>query len=130
MNYYLREVQRISSEKYSKEYLTNQLIASKRFMDEQFGKDVNLDTFAAKACMSRFHFLRVFKTYYGVTPGQYLTSVRVREAKRLLKANKSILEVCMALGFDSLPSFTALFKRNTGSTPALFQKKTQKSNIR
>jgi transcriptional regulator GlxA family with amidase domain len=130
MDFYAIQVHRINLAKYPKDHLTRQLLQAKRFMDQHFAENICLERVAQQAFLSKFHFIRLFKSYYGNTPFQYLTAVRIQAAKKLLKTNKPVLEVCMATGFESVPTFTTLFKRSTGSTPARFQRKAQKSNIR
>jgi len=75
-----------------------------------------------KAFLSKFHFLRLFKNSYGQTPHQYLTEQRIRKAKQLLRSGMTATEVCAAVGFESLSSFTRLFKKLTGTPPSMFQK--------
>src|SRR5438477_396937 len=78
---------------------------------------------ADEAFFSKFHFLRLFKNAYRRTPHQYLTLVRIQKAKELLKnKNTSASQVCFDVGFESITSFTSLFKRHTRFTPASFQK--------
>jgi len=62
-----------------------------------------------------------------VTPYQHLTSLRIKKAKELLQTNVSVNTVCYHLGFDSPTSFSGLFKKIAGKTPAEFQRsKTKK----
>jgi AraC-like DNA-binding protein len=77
--------------------------------------------------VSKFHFIRVFKRYYGRTPNQYRQEVRIEIAKKILLKGKSIDEVCNAIGFTSKTSFISLFKKMTGVTPLAYQNK--KSNF-
>jgi AraC-like DNA-binding protein len=66
--------------------------------------------------------LRLFKKYYGVTPGQYLTDKRIENSKRYLQNGMSVTDTCFAVGFESPSSFSTLFKNKTGIAPAAFQK--------
>ena len=75
---------------------------------------------AGEACFSPFHFLRLFKNIYGRTPHQYLTYVRITHARKLLAAGKPVQDTCYAVGFESVSSFTSLFKKQTGHTPAAY----------
>jgi len=76
---------------------------------------------SGEASFSRFHFMRIFKTTYGKTPHQYLTWVRIERAKLLLKTDMSVSNVCFSVGFESVSTFTTLFKKLVGKTPAYFQ---------
>ena len=127
MTYYSDEVKRISKSLYPHDDLTRQIIQSKLYIDKHFSESINLDKIAGKALVSKFHFIRVFKKYYGRTPNQYLQEVRIEKAKSLLQKGNSIDEVCNAIGFLSKTSFIRLFKKLTGLTPMTYQNK--KSNF-
>jgi AraC-like DNA-binding protein len=127
MNFYRDEVTRLSKVLYPHNDLTKQIIESRHFIDKHFSEDINLDKIAGKALVSKFHFIRVFKRYFGRTPNQYLQEVRIEMAKKILLKGKSIDEVCNAIGFKSKTSFISLFKKMTGVTPLAFQNK--KSNF-
>jgi AraC-like DNA-binding protein len=118
--FYQQEVLRIRQAQYRHDYLFRQAIQAKQFIDKHFSKDINLDEIANTAFFSKFHFIRLFKSIYDKTPHQYLTSVRLDNAKKHLQAGKSIAETCNLVGFKSITSFTGLFKRATGLTPAAF----------
>jgi transcriptional regulator GlxA family with amidase domain len=84
-----------------------------------------LKDIAGKAFFSKFHFLRLFKTIYGQTPYQHLKMVRVKNARLLLQSGMPVKDVCFAVGFTSVSSFTGFFKQITGLTPSVFQKNKQ-----
>ena len=127
MTFYRDEITRINKSLYPHDDLTKQIIQSKLYIDKHFSEDINLDKIAGKALVSKFHFTRVFKRYYGRTPNQYLQEVRIKMAKKILAKGKSIDEVCNAIGFKSKTSFISLFKKMTGVTPLAYQNK--KSNF-
>ncbi len=102
-------------------YLYRRIVLAKLYMDQYFAEPINLDLIAGKAFISKFHFIRIFKQLYGRTPHQYLTDIRVKHAARLLAENKSVANVCYDVGFESISSFTGLFKRLIGSTPSSYQ---------
>ena len=104
-----------------KDYLYQQVMLAKKFIDIHFSEEINLDQIAGKAFFSKFHFIRLFKTIYNKTPHQYLTTVRIDKAKQLLKAGAKVEEVCYSVGFTSIGSFKALFKRHTKRTPVFFK---------
>ncbi|MFD2326609.1 helix-turn-helix domain-containing protein [Mucilaginibacter galii] len=94
---------------------------AKLFIEQHYAANINLNEISGEAFFSKFHFLRIFKSAYGKTPHQYLTAVRITQAKRLLQTPAPIVEVCFAVGFDSVSTFTMLFKRLAKQTPALYQ---------
>jgi AraC-like DNA-binding protein len=108
-------------EQYEKMYLYKRIVQAKLFIDNHYAESIDLTNIAHEAYFSKFHFVRLFKSIYGKTPHLYLTAVRINKAKELLKKNMPILDVCLLVGFDSPTSFTAVFKKNTGSTPSAFQ---------
>jgi|SRR6188474_2572834 len=127
MTFYRDEIARLNKVLYPHDDLTKQIIEAKLFIDRHFSEDINLDKIANKALVSKFHFIRVFRKYYGRTPNQYLQEVRIEKAKKLLQKGNSINEVCNAIGFASKTSFISLFKKMTGLTPIAYQNK--KSNF-
>lgn len=102
-----------------------QLRLAKDAMDRDWADpDLDLDAVAAHAGYSRFHFVRAFKAVYGQTPGQYLSRRRIERAEELLRtADLSVTEICMLVGFSSLGTFSARFKRQTGLTPSEYRAK-------
>ena len=102
-------------------YLYRRIVQAKLFIAKNSTSNINLSIIAGEAFFSKFHFIRLFKKIYGKTPHQYLISVRIENAKQLLQTKISISEVCMLIGFDSVSSFTGLFKRYTGLTPSQYQ---------
>jgi AraC-like DNA-binding protein len=66
----------------------------------------------------------VFKAWFGETPHQYRARAQIERAKSLLiLTDLSITDVCMAVGFSSLGSFSALFSRRVGMSPSEFQRR-------
>jgi len=107
---------------FPKVYLYRRVVQAKIFIDNNFREGIDLNDIADEAFYSRFHFIRLFKMAYGKTPHQYLTWVRIENAKLLLQTETSIADVCFEVGFDSISSFTGLFKRITTFTPSAYQR--------
>ena len=102
------------------------IVQAKLFIDSRYEDKIDLDNISEEAYFSKFHFIRLFKTIYGKTPHQYLTSVRIEKALQLLRAGKPVSEVCFSVGFDSLTSFSGLFKRIVGVSPSTYLTNQQK----
>jgi len=80
--------------------------------------------------VSPFHFIRQFETVFGVTPHQYRIQARLDRAKALLAAGElSVTDVCMAVGFSSLGSFSALFARRFGEPPSAFRRRVHPADL-
>jgi AraC-like DNA-binding protein len=112
----------MSPENLPKLDLYRRIVQAKLFIDSNYAERIDAGEIANEACYSKFHFIRTFKSIYGRTPHQYLTHVRIERAKELLEQEVSVTEACVAVGFDSLGSFTSLFKRRAGVTPSEYQR--------
>jgi AraC family transcriptional regulator len=88
-------------------------------MWERYSEPLSLTDIARSAILSRFHFARVFKSTTGVSPGQFLSAVRIYQAKRMLLATSaSVADVSCAVGYSSLGSFTSRFTDSVGLSPS------------
>ena len=108
-------------DQYPRQYMYMRAVRAKLFIDSNFASAIDLNKIADEACFSKFHFVRLFKEIYGRTPHQYLTDVRIEKAKEYLDEGMTVAYSCFKVGFDSISSFTGLFKRRTGRTPRQFQ---------
>lgn len=93
------------------------IVAAKLFMDQHFHEPIDLDGISGKAYFSRFHFHRLFSRVYRKTPHQYLTRKRLDKAQELLADNRPVADVCNEVGFESVGSFSSLFKKEVGIGP-------------
>jgi AraC-like DNA-binding protein len=91
-------------------------------MRANFAAPVNLDQLAKLACLSKFHFLRVFDEITGATPCHFLACLRIERAKELLLDSvMSVTDICMEVGYTSLGSFSASFTELVGVSPRTFR---------
>jgi AraC-like DNA-binding protein len=96
--------------------------AALRRIESQQGANLSLDTLAAEAAVSPFHFLRIFEQVVGMTPGQYMLSTRLRHAAvRLRRSDDAIATVALDCGFDDLSTFNRQFRRATGMPPGAYR---------
>jgi AraC-like DNA-binding protein len=92
------------------------------YLRETFLHSVDLDTLAAIAGSTKFRLLRSFRREVGVTPHQFLTSVRVAHARRLLSVGRPISEVAAASGFADQSHLTRQFRARLGLTPGQYRR--------
>lgn len=98
------------------------IVTAKLYIDDSFREPLDLDRLAREACLSRFHFHRLFTRIYRVTPHQYLTRLRIEAARRSLAGKKgTVTEICNDVGFESIGSFSTLFKKEIGHPPANYR---------
>jgi AraC-like DNA-binding protein len=106
----------------SDEITWQRLALARAFIDEHYDLPLDLEQICARAGFSRYHFLRLFRRTFDQTPHQYLTSRRIEKARDLLAAGElSVTEVCFAVGFQSLGSFSTLFQRHAGHPPSAYR---------
>ncbi|MEX6686815.1 AraC family transcriptional regulator [Danxiaibacter flavus] len=108
------------AEQYPNIYLYRRIVQAKLFIDNNYADTIELDNIADEAYFSKFHFIRLFKRIYGKTPHQYLIAVRIEKALQLLRSLQPVSDVCYSVGFESLSSFSGLFKRIVGISPSLY----------
>ncbi|MEM6736223.1 MAG: AraC family transcriptional regulator [Bacteroidota bacterium] len=122
MTLYEKKISRIKKALYKNQEQINAVIAVRNYIDSNYDTDLNLDLLSKIQFISKYHLLRLFKKYYGLTPRQYLINKRIEQAKKYLKNGMSVTETCFAVGFESLSSFSVLFKTKTGKSPIQFRK--------
>ena len=106
------------------DHIYKRIVAAKLFIDDHFHEPINLGHICREACFSRYHFHRLFTRIYRRTPNQYLRLKRMEHAERLLADRSlSIMDVCNSVGFESIGTFSGLFKKEVGLAPNQFRHK-------
>lgn len=91
-------------------------------VDRYFAEPLSLDELAAIAALSKYHFHRLYTATYGKTPAAHQAERRIERAQDLLRStNLTITEICFAVGYSSLGSFSSRFTEIVGETPTAFQ---------
>jgi AraC-like DNA-binding protein len=104
--------------------VARRLDAARQFLDAHLDEPLTLNDIARQAYLSKFHFLRVFKAAFDDTPLRYLRRRRLEAAERLLaRTDLSVTAVCYRVGFESLGSFSSLFRRHAGLSPNAFRRR-------
>ena len=102
--------------------LYKRLQVAKAWMEKEYMRPLRMDQVAGVAMLNSEHFLRLFKQAFGITPHQHLIAVRLERAKVLLRhSTDSVASVCEQIGFESLSSFSGLFKQRVGLSPGRYR---------
>jgi AraC-like DNA-binding protein/CheY-like chemotaxis protein len=92
------------------------------YIEHNLSAPLCLEEMAQRACMSKYHFCRLFKRHVGLSPKQYCVCRRVELARQLLcRPDQSVTLIAFRLGFNDLTEFTRQFKKFTGFTPRAFR---------
>jgi AraC-like DNA-binding protein len=119
---YNKKITELTKQLYGNVGQTERVIKAKQFIDENYGLEIDLDIIATAANSSKFHLNREFKRHYGITPSHYLKDKRILEVKKLLSESSTVTDACFTVGYDSLSTFSMLFRRWTGFSPSVFKK--------
>lgn len=110
---------RLSSARAStREELLRRVLRGRDCLLSRMNESVSIADAARAACISRYHFFRAFRAAFQVTPHQFLTTQRLARARVLLRGGKhTVTDVCLESGFQSVGSFSSLFRRHFGVSP-------------
>lgn len=99
------------------------LCRSRDYIAENYGRRVSLAEAADVAYLSPFHFQRLFSHTFGESPQEFLMRRRLESAKKLLSGSPlTVSEVCLEVGYESLGSFSTLFRKIEGVAPTEFRR--------
>jgi AraC-like DNA-binding protein len=93
-------------------------------MDRSYAEPLDVPTLARLAHVSEAHFIRTFRATFGETPNRYLQRRRVERAMFLLRStDQTVTDVCMAVGFTSLGTFSRVFAEIVGEPPSVYRRR-------
>jgi transcriptional regulator GlxA family with amidase domain len=102
------------------------LYIAKEWMEANYHQPITLNDIADEALLNSQHFLRLFSQLFKKTPHQFLIDLRLERAGNLLATtNASVSDICLSVGWESLASFSKLFKQKQGLTPTAFRNMAQ-----
>jgi AraC-like DNA-binding protein len=102
----------------------------RRFMDGNLAAPITIDGLSRRAALSPYHFIRVFRWAYKQTPHQYLIRRRIEKAKELLRSSElPITDICTLVGFESLGSFSTLFRKQVGLSPRSYRNAASRTSL-
>ena len=95
------------------------IVTMRRNLSEQ----LTVDDMARAAMFSKFHFTRIFQRVTGVSPGRFLSAIRLQEAKELLvTTNLNVADISMRVGYNSVGTFSTRFTRSVGLSPTAYRR--------
>lgn len=104
------------------------LLRAVRFVKENFARPVSIDQMAQEAGLSKCHFCRVFKKATNMTPMHFLSRMRIKRSRDLIRKDLPISTIAIKVGFNDLSSFNRHFKRFTGQTPTQYRDSLQRNS--
>ncbi len=119
------EIQKLPPVKLAtKTELYKRICKAKEYIDSCYSEKITLEDIAREACLSQFHFHRIFKIVYKNTPHQYLLKKRVEKAFSLLRNTEMpVTSICYEIGFESPGSFSWMFRNKFGLSPEAFRER-------
>jgi AraC-like DNA-binding protein len=99
------------------------LYRARDYLAASYKRPTFLEDAAREAALSPYYFNRLFTSVFNETPHEFLTRLRMDEAKRLLGAgNQSVTEICLEVGYESVGSFSTRFRDLTTLSPTAFRR--------
>lgn len=103
--------------------ILRRLILVTDYIHEHLQEDLSLEHLACVACLSKFHFLRLFKVAFNKTPYQFINELRIRKGEQLIKNTRlEIHEIASELGFNNASTFSRTFFQHAGVYPTQFRR--------
>jgi AraC-like DNA-binding protein len=93
-------------------------------MRENIGEPLTVDDMARSAMFSKFHFTRIFQRVTGVSPGRFLSALRLQQAQRLLVSTSlNVADISQQVGYNSVGTFSTRFSRSVGMSPTTYRRR-------
>ena len=98
------------------------MLRARDAMDRAYAEPLDIPALARLAYVSEAHFIRTFRATFGETPHRYLQRRRVERAMFLLRStSRSVTEICLETGFNSLGTFSRTFADIVGESPTAYR---------
>jgi AraC-like DNA-binding protein len=100
------------------------MLRARDAMDRAYARPLDVPALAQIAHLSEAHFIRTFRATFGETPHRYLQRRRVERSMSLLReTDRSVTEICLAVGFGSLGTFSRTFREIVGESPTAYRRR-------
>jgi len=107
----------------SREERNRWLLRARDAIDRDYAQPLDIPALARVALVSEAHFVRTFRATFGETPHRYLQRRRVERAMALLRnTDQTVTDICFAIGFSSLGTFSRTFSDIVGVSPSAFRR--------
>ena len=106
------------------EETNRRMLRARDAMDRAYAEPLDVPALAQIASVSEAHFIRTFRATFGETPHRYLQRRRVERAMFLLRAtDRSVTDICLDVGFNSLGTFSRIFQAIVGEAPTAYRER-------
>jgi transcriptional regulator GlxA family with amidase domain len=106
------------------EETNRRMLRARDAMDRAYAEPLDVPALAQIANVSEAHFIRTFRATFGETPHRYLQRRRVERAMFLLRAtDRSVTDICLDVGFNSLGTFSRSFQAIVGESPTTYRER-------
>ena len=106
------------------EETNRRMLRARDAMDRAYAEPLDVPALAEIANVSEAHFIRTFRATFGETPHRYLQRRRVERAMFLLRAtDRSVTDICLDVGFNSLGTFSRSFQAIVGEAPTAYRER-------
>lgn len=113
----LQDIKAVKTE--TRKVLLRSVMKGKGYIDDNFTMPLTIEEIAREVALSEYHFLRLFKLVYSISPYQYIIQKRLQYAKSLLNGERpSVSGVALMTGFSDVHSFSKAFKKYFGYSPS------------
>jgi AraC-like DNA-binding protein len=110
-----------STSYHSSNLMINEIV---KFINIEYASEISIELLSQKAKLSKNHFIKRFNDEMNITPMEYLKSIRLQNAKKMLRSNElNITQIAQLCGFNSSSYFTKSFKLAFNETPKEFIKR-------
>ncbi|WP_020405807.1 AraC family transcriptional regulator [Hahella ganghwensis] len=97
------------------------LMRAREYIHAHLNDDLGLDQLSQACHLSKYHFVRMFRQQFGITPHQYILNCRINEARKALESGRPAEDVAYQFGFSDVSHFNRRFKPIYGMTPRQYQ---------
>lgn len=103
-----------------------QIRLARLMLDRRYDTPITIEDLSREVALSPYYLIRRFRHVYKKTPHQYLVGKRIARAKELLRnSDLSVTEICVEVGYESLGSFSTLFRKVAGLSPGAYRTSSQ-----